>query len=218
MVEETWPWAEANAEAISEHWTRAKAAKPALFDGQVVIAKRIEIATSVLVSSHIPVPYSALLYWQSLGFPDAEAFNLFGAGVVVTRDGAVLLGRMAAHTANAGRVYFPCGTPDLDDVVDGRLDIEGSITRELEEETGLGAAHLTPTDQRWIVWDGGLFGCTRRYETHLSASEVAAICTAHIAADPKSELDEVCLVRSPDELDERAAPAYAVALVAAALA
>ena len=48
------------------------------------------------------------------------------SGTVRSSDGAYLLGVMNRHTANAGRVYFPAGTPDPDDIVGARVDLDGS--------------------------------------------------------------------------------------------
>lgn len=210
---EGWPWAEKNAQAIAEHWQTALAEKPDMFDGDVVIATEVGIEKSRLVSKHTVVRYSTLNYWTSSGFPRADAFNLFGAGVLVTKDNAVLLGQMSAGTSNAGYSYFPCGTPDTKDIVDGSLDIEGSIRRELEEETGLGAAHLRATDQKWISWDGALFCCARRYDTDLTAEEAERIVASHLAAQDKPELERVHLIRGMDEIVRLNVPAYASALL-----
>lgn len=210
---EGWPWAEKNAAAIAEHWKKAIAAKPDMFDGEVLIATEVGIEKSRLVSKHSVVRYSALNYWTNSGFPRADAFNLFGAGLVVTRDGAVLLGEMAAHTSNAGYSYFPCGTPDTDDIQDGILDIEGSIRRELEEETGLGAAHLTASEDRWIAWDGALFCCARRYDTGLTAEEAEKITAAHLAGQDKPELERVHFIFRMDDALRLNVPVYVSALL-----
>ena len=217
VVDEPWPWAEQHADEIAAHWERARTDKPALFDGKVLVARRMEITGGVWRAAHIVIPYSGLKYWLSLGFVEAGAFNTFASGVVVTADGAVLLGRMGGHTANAGRLYFPCGTPDLDDVSGDVFDVEASMTRELGEETGLGPAHLAPTDQRWIVQDGPLVCCARRFDSALTAGELEAVVTAHLAADPQPELDGVLLVRRVGELDGQPAQHYARALVATVL-
>jgi 8-oxo-dGTP pyrophosphatase MutT (NUDIX family) len=213
VEEQAWPWAQKHAAEIAEYWKSAIVEKPDLFDGKVLIATEVAVEKSRLVAELTAVRYSALNFWTKSGFPHAGVFNMFGSGVVVTKDGAVVLGEMGAHTSNAGFTYFPCGTPDTDDVDGDTLDVERSILREFEEETGLGREHLVPTQQRWIAWDGALFCCARRYDTPLTAEEAAKITSAHLAGQERPELAHVHFIRSMDDLVRLNVPVYVSALL-----
>jgi 8-oxo-dGTP pyrophosphatase MutT (NUDIX family) len=101
--------------------------------------------------------YASFLYWKDKKLPaDAGVANVFGCAVVRSGDGHLLFGRMAAHTAASGRVYPMAGTPDMEDVKDGKLDIEGSIVRELMEEAGLEASDAHREPGYLLVEDGGM--------------------------------------------------------------
>jgi 8-oxo-dGTP pyrophosphatase MutT (NUDIX family) len=208
-----WPYAAANAGAIAAHWARAAAAKPALFDGRVLVASRLAVAGGVVVAGFVETAFSALLYWQHGSFPPAGAFNCFGAAIVRSRDGAILLGHMAAHTANAGHIYFPCGTPDRDDVVGGRVDLDGSILRELAEETGLAPPLVRPPERRWLVRDGALACCARLVDADCDAALLEQRVRAHLAAEAQPALADVTLVRRQTAIDPARVPAYAQALL-----
>jgi 8-oxo-dGTP pyrophosphatase MutT (NUDIX family) len=208
-----WPFLQANAAAIAAHWRSAIAEKPALFDGRVLIARRLVLVGGRVEAAYVEIPFSALLYWRHCGFPPAGAFNCFGAGVVRSRDGAILLGHMAGHTANAGRVYFPCGTPDRDDIVGNRVDLGGSILRELAEETGLTPPLLRPTAERWLVRDGALACCAWLIEADCDADALERRVRAHLAAEVQPELADVTLARRRLDLERDRVPAYAQALL-----
>ncbi len=88
-------------------------------------------------ADYFETDFASFLAWRDFGYPTASVFNGFGMGALLYSDGASCSARWASHTSNAGRIYFPSGTPDLDDIRDGTVDISGSVARELQEETGL---------------------------------------------------------------------------------
>ena len=132
-----WPFAEARRAEIDAYFADKQREKPALWNGRVLLGRNPVFAGDRFSASYFETDFASFLAWRDWGFPDPSVFNGFGMGALRCADGAFVLGEMGQHTSTAGRIYFPSGTPDLDDIRDGTVDISGSVTRELEEETGL---------------------------------------------------------------------------------
>jgi 8-oxo-dGTP pyrophosphatase MutT (NUDIX family) len=165
------------------------------------------------------VDYANLLAWIDMGQPDPSVANGFAMGALRTADGAFILGRMAEHTANAGRLYFPCGTPDLSDVTaEGDVDLAGSLVREIEEETGLAAAELAIEPGWTVIREAGLLAFMRLAQLSVGGETARERILAHLAADPKPELSEIRLVRSLGDLGDAAVPAVVPAFLRDAFA
>ena len=92
-----------------------------------------------LGGGYFEADFADFIAWRDFGFPGEPIENCFAMAALRSADGAFLLGEMAPHTANAGKIYFPAGTPDPNDVFDGRVDLDASARRELMEETGVSA-------------------------------------------------------------------------------
>ena len=137
----------------------------------------------------------AFLAWRDWGFPDASVFNGFGMGALRCRDGAFVLGEMGQHTSNAGRIYFPSGTPDLDDISGGAVDIPGSVAREVEEETGLCAADYRAGGHWDCVVSGAVIAMIRILDVDLTGEALRARIEANLARQRQPELSAVHLVR-----------------------
>src|SRR6185312_16939891 len=106
-------------------------------NGRVLLMHRQVIERGVLRGDFLETDYASFIAWKHRGRPHAQVRDCFGAAAIVSSDGAFLLGVMGPHTFNAGKIYFPCGTPDPADIVGDKVDLELSVGRELKEETGL---------------------------------------------------------------------------------
>ncbi len=87
---------------------------------------------------------------------------------------------MGQHTSNAGRIYFPSGTPDLDDVKGSEVDIAGSVARELEEETGLTAADYRGEAHWHCVFTGPAVAMIRILRVDLPGEALRARIEANL--------------------------------------
>src|SRR5665647_2274086 len=137
IVQQPWTFADDRRKDIDAHFAAQLALKPTLFNGRVFLLRRPVFDAQSFSADYFETDFASFLAWRDWGFQDKEVFNGFGGGALRSVDGYFLLGRMAEHTANAGRVYFPAGTPDLNDIVGNKVDLDVSIGREVEEEVGL---------------------------------------------------------------------------------
>lgn len=202
-----WAWADANRDLIAGHWARRVAEAPAMFNGRVLMLSGTRLDGEVLGARFFATDYANLIGWVEHGFPDDSVANGFAMGALQGRDGGFVLGRMGSHTANAGRLYFPCGTPDMSDVTAAaEVDLASSLTREIGEETGLGAGDYTVEPGWTIVRHEGLLAFMRLVRLAMSAEAARARILAHIAADPRPELSDAVIVRGPADLDESRMP------------
>ena len=110
---------------------------------------------------------------------------------------------MGGHTANAGRVYFPSGTPDLNDVEGDRVDVAGSLVRELREETGLDAGDFAVQSGWTAVLSGPLIALFRVVRATESAAALRQRILGNIAGEADPELADIHIVRSPADYDSR---------------
>jgi len=195
--------------AIDAHWTRATAGKPAMFNGRVLLQHRAALLGDRLSAAYFAVDYADFLAWRDFGPPAPKLRNGFAMAALRARDGAFLMGRMGEQTANPGQVYFAAGTPDLGDVrPDGSLDLAGSVTRELFEETGLGDGEVTVEESWLAVVVPGRVALMRPVHIDLPAEEARALMLDRIMAQAEPELADIVIIRSTADAARHLMPGF----------
>lgn len=191
------PFHSGNREAISRNWAAEQAANPALYDGSMVLFSSLRIGTGEMVGAGHIVPYSTFLFWRRQAEPDC-GYHLFAFPVVLSADGAMIAVEMGAHTANAGRVYCPAGSLDGSDIVDGKVDVDGNMRREVLEETGLSLADAVVDPQLRAYRRGRRVTMFRVFRLPLSTEAIFERIAAHMAVDEEQEISRAVAIRSAD--------------------
>lgn len=192
-----WAYGRDNPAAIAEHWGRISAGKPAMFDGRVLLQHRAGLRGEVFEAEYFEVAYSAFMAWRDAGFPGPVVRNGFAMAALRASDGAFLCGKMGEHTANPGKVYFAAGTPDRADIrPDGTVDLAGSVTRELEEETGLRLDEVTVGEGWTALADRGRIAFMRPVAIDLPAAQARALMLERMRDLAEEELSDIVIIRS----------------------
>ncbi|UOK69733.1 NUDIX hydrolase [Ancylobacter polymorphus] len=193
--------------AIDAHYAARKAANPALWNGRVLLLDAHRFEERRLVADYAEADYAALLWLLSGERAHPRLRVSFAMGALRGADGGFVLIRMAQWTANAGRIYFAAGTPDLTDLTpEGTVDLEGSVRRELTEETGLTAEDITLAPGWTALHDARRLALLREVRAQEEAEALAARIRRFGAREQRPEFDEVLVVRGPQDFAEGMSP------------
>lgn len=185
-------------------WGSAVKTNPALFDGPVVACAGLEqTGPRTLRLSWVRVTYR---HYALRRVPGATALpSLFVNVIQPTEDGRVLAARMSPSTAAPGRWQLPGGSvepPQAGEVLD-ESGLAGQAARELVEELGID----TPAEwlRLWAVTRGengsvGLTYLAPPLPEVVVRRAFATVTAAERAQGREPELDDIALVRSPEEL------------------
>ena len=207
-----WPFEQARRADIDAHFAKVQRERPTIWNGRVLLGRNPVFTESRFSADYFEIDFASFLAWRDWGFPDSDVFNGFGMGALRCSDGAFVLGEMGAHTANAGRIYFPSGTPDLDDVRDGAVDIAGSVVREVLEETGLAEADYTAAAHWDCVVSGAAIAMMRILNVDSTGEALRARIEANLARQQQPELCAIHLVREMRDLTS-AMPRFVTAFI-----
>jgi 8-oxo-dGTP pyrophosphatase MutT (NUDIX family) len=191
-----WAFADQRRAEIDAHFAHQQRETPEIFNGRILMARRPLFAANCFSADYFETDFASFLAWRDWGFPDKSVFNGFGMGALRASDGVFVLGEMAGNTANAGKVYFPSGTPDLDDLRGTTVDLAESVVREVEEETGLTPADYHAADDWHCVVTGSVIAMMRILDVALPGEALRAKMEANLAEQTFPELSAIHLVRT----------------------
>jgi 8-oxo-dGTP pyrophosphatase MutT (NUDIX family) len=194
-----WDFAEKKRAEIDAFWAELTSKNPALWNGRVLLLYRQVMSEGVFRGDYLETDYASFVAWRRWGTLGLGVHDCFSAAAIVSSDGAVLLGEMGAHTANAGAIYFPCGTPEPSDIVGGTVDLQASVARELKEETGFDITQFAAEPGWTAVVDRQLIVQIKTLRSALTGEELRARMLAHLASEQQPELSNIHIVRSPKD-------------------
>ncbi|THD42063.1 MAG: NUDIX hydrolase [Bradyrhizobium sp.] len=212
VTQRAWPFAKAEAKRIADHWQERIAAKPRLFNGRVLMLGRHAIERghegNLFRGEYFETDFAAFLAWRDFNYPDPDVANAFAMAALIGADGGYLVGEMAPHTANAGKVYFAAGTPDPEDIFAGKVDLTASALRELGEETGV-QPHEVAFGTSWtLVYAPPRIAFLKIMRLAEPAETAKARIEAFLAKDAEAELCAIHVVRRPRDVDRQRTPAF----------
>ena len=196
-----WPFAAARRDEIAVHFAKSRRSATAMWNGRILLMRDQTIGDATLRGTFFATDYANFLAWRDWDCPDRTIINCFAMGALRASDGAYLMGVMGDRTASAGRIYFPAGTPDPDDVRGEAVDLLGNVFREVAEETGLMPEEYIVADGWTAVIAGPRIALMKPIEVSRPADELRQAIRRHLATEAAPELSDIRIVRSASDFD-----------------
>ncbi|TCT37176.1 NUDIX hydrolase [Martelella mediterranea] len=176
--------------AIAANWEAEIAANPHLFNGKLLTIYELAFTDGIVRANAKVVPYAYHLWWRRQASPP-PTFHAFAMAVLISSDDAVMAIRMSETTANPGKVYCASGSLELSDIVDGRVDVDANMAREVAEETGIDLTALRPGADYYCAHSRQCVMFYRFYRSELPAEKLVEKVHAHMRRDDEKEIDAV---------------------------
>jgi len=213
MIEDyDWRFAREQSALINAHWAKELARKPRLFNGKVLLCHTArlveETGKTIFQAAFFATDYKSFLAHKDFTEHTDPVTNCFAMAALRGSDGANLLGEMAAHTAKAGQINFPAGAPDFDEVTQSRVDLQGSIGRELFEETGLAMSEVSAEQGFVLVRQDHQIACLQILTLPHPAPLICAQINESLAADSSNELCRMHVVKGRSDIRPESMPAF----------
>nr|WP_272211454.1 hypothetical protein [Marinicella sp. W31]MDC2877342.1 hypothetical protein [Marinicella sp. W31] len=185
---------------VEANWVQEKAANPHLFNGRLVTLNRVSLCDGAVRATGQIVPYAYHLWWRRQK-AKPPTFHSFCMPVIQSADDAVIAIRMSNITANAGKVYCASGSLEEDDIVDGRIDLDANMAREVAEETGLTLGDMEAGPDYYCARYDQIVMFYRFFRSELDADALMAKVHQHISQDTEKEIDAVLAITGDNRDD-----------------
>lgn len=180
--------------AIDAYWAKRIRENSRLWNGPFFLFTDVICRDGLLTGQAHRTDFATFLYLRHEN-RDPSVTHVTGSSLMRAADGAIIAMEMAAHTANAGRIYFPAGSFDPADVVDDRLDPMTNVRRELVEETGFSFSSSAFEDAI-AVFDDDTWHVALPNRLPWTFDEVHTRMKAHQAATGDDELARLVPIRT----------------------
>ena len=191
VAEGIHPLEEKYGPQIARYWQEQKEANDALYNGEFFLTVDCQIGSGRLRALYKRTDFATFLYWLRHTTDVKNVFHIFSVAAMVTSDDKILMGKMAEHTANAGRVYIPAGSISDEDIVDGQADFDGCMLRETMEETGIVLGSSMAQSHLTLIEKKGVIALIREYYVDVSANVLLDRVRSNLPNLKEQELQSV---------------------------